>query len=221
MSFKDLANKAKHMMVEEDEASTTHKQEVKATISSAPLQSAVRYPIMPDSSGGMLGSPFVVPTAVIVDENVYKRLLERTNFDSTEVGKVIHRYFDALEDSGLDTSMRFKSAMSQASKLDGVTSDKILAAFDTLKLMLQANAEDFSKSAKANENKEIVTRQNRLQEIANQISRLEQERTQVTAELSSAQNDHSSTVQQFNLAAQRRSTEIDNQKMQFTALLQH
>src|SRR5580658_3651646 len=40
------------------------------------------------------GSPFSVPTAVVVDEKVYQNILCKTDFDKTSVGRAVHKYFD-------------------------------------------------------------------------------------------------------------------------------
>ena len=171
------------------------------------------------------GSPFTAAAVVVLDESVYQRVFAKTDFDQTDVAKAIHRYFDALPDV-LDTNTKFKTAMAQASKLDGVTADKVLAAFDGLKTKLQSEQDGFANAVGQQTQKEVSVRQQKLQDINDQIAKLTQsivdlqgQSNTVSAELVDVQNKIANAQQQFGLATQRRSSEIDQQKAQFAALL--
>lgn len=220
MSLKDLAKKAGHLAVaaglaEEDEAD---KQPAPQPPHQQPAHPAFNLTFEPQVHAAS-GLPFAVPAAVVLDEGVYQSVLAKTNFDDTPAGKAIHKYFDALDGSGLDTATRFKSAMKQAAALDGVTPDKVLAAFDDMEAALEDDAAGFDKVAQSVEAQQITSRQQKLQDIAEQAAALEQQRQQVGAELAEQQQSHANAVAQYGLARQRRASEIQQQKAQFAALL--
>lgn len=165
-------------------------------------------------------SPFSVPSAV-VDENVYQGLLKKTNFDETPVGKAIHKYYDALDGVIADQTQRFKAAIGQAQKLDGVTPDAVLAAFDGLTTTLGTAATQFQQIADNVESREITARQTKIQDLQTQVTNINAQIAQLSGELTEQQTKHANAVTQFGLASQRRATEIAQQKAQFTALLSH
>jgi len=74
-------------------------------------------------------------------KNSTKAFLAKTNFNTTTVGKAIIRYYDALEGVITDQNARFKAAINQAQKLDGVTPDQVLATFDQLQATLDTDAQ--------------------------------------------------------------------------------
>src|SRR5208337_2431355 len=97
MSIKDLIHQAKSLVVEEDE---TPKPAPHAT----PGVSHPAFNLPPVSAGAgtgaapaPIGSPFAVPNTTVLDEKVYQTVLNKTNFNTTTVGKAIIRYYDALE----------------------------------------------------------------------------------------------------------------------------
>lgn len=168
-------------------------------------------------------SPFAVPGSAVLDEAVYQRVLAKTDFNTTAVGKVIFSYFEGLE--GDDTS-RFKSAMKLAAKRDGITPDQVLAAFDSLKSALQTESTKFSQAVDGQNQREVVGRQQSLQTISDNITKLNQQitdqqaqHTKISAELADAQGKIANATTQMQLATQRRASEIDTQKSQFTGLL--
>ena len=189
------------------------------------LSASMAMSIATAASASAPGSPFTAAPVVVLDESVYQRVFAKTDFDQTDVAKSIHHYFDTLPDT-LDINAKFKIAMGQASKLDGITADKVLAAFDGLKTKLQAEQDGFANAVGDQNQKEVAGRQQKLQSINEQIAKLQQSITdlqtqsnQVSAELVDAQNKIANAQQQFGLATQRRSSEIDQQKAQFAALL--
>lgn len=171
-------------------------------------------------------SPFAVPGSTVLDEKVYQRVLGLTDFNASEVGQRVQRYYDALEEAGLDTATRLKTAVKQAAKLDGITPDQVLAAFDSLASRLQAESEKFARAVEAQTQKEITGRQQQLQAISDnvaqlqkQISDLQGQHTQVGAELTDAQGRIANAATQMQLATARRASEIEQQKAQFAGLL--
>jgi hypothetical protein len=162
-------------------------------------------------------SPFTVPGSGTLDEAVYERVKQKTDFDQTDVGRAVHKYYDDQPD---------KRALALAAKLDGLTADRILGAFDGLKTTLQQEGDRFAKTCDTQTRNEVTARQQQLQQINDQIAKLTQQigdlqtqHTQVSGELGEAQSKVSNAQTQFQLAASRRGQEIDQQKAQFAALL--
>jgi hypothetical protein len=175
-------------------------------------------------------APTAIPTygaaPVVVDEAVYQHIFEKTDFEQTSVMKAIHRYLDAMANLPLDNATKFKTAVTQAQQIDHITPDQILAAFDQLKATLQNETNEFQGHADDFNQKEVVARNQKLQTIADTILRKQQEiadlqtqHTQVSTELANAQNTAANAQTQFQLAVQRRSSEIEQQKAQFATLL--
>lgn len=174
----------------------------------------------------MGASPFLVPTTTVLDDVLYQRVLNQTNFDKTPVGQIVHKYFDALEDSGMDVNARFKTAIKQAAKLEGVASDKVLLAFEDMKAALQTENDKFTRVMNAQIKQEIEGRQTSLQQYSDQIAKLNQQivdlqnqHTKTSAELAEAQARIANAQTQMQLATTRRAQEIETQKAQFTGLL--
>ena len=171
-------------------------------------------------------SPFVVPNATTLDEAVYQRVLDKTNFDKTPVGQLIHKYFDALEDAGLDPTTRFRTAIKQAQRLEKITPDMVLSTFDDLTNALRRESDNFSHAVDGQTQKEVVGRQQQLQQIGDQITKLTQQitdlqgqHTEVSAELVDANTRIANAQTQMQLATNRRGQEIETQKASFAGLL--
>lgn len=163
-------------------------------------------------------SPFAVPSTVVLDDAVYQSVLKKTNFDDTPVGKAIHKYYDAL-DVIPDQTARFRAAIAQATKLDGITADAVLKTFDDLQAALDRDANGFAGVAATVEKNQITTRQDQIAAKQAQITQLNQEIATLSAELADQQATHSNAVTQYGLAQQKRTQEIAAQKSQFAALL--
>lgn len=225
MSLKDLANKAKHLVVEDDETTPTP--------AAAPVAAPVPHPAFnlnfnptptPTLGGAaapaLAGSnPFSVPGTTVLDEKVYQTVLAKTNFDSTPVGKTIHKYYDALEGVIADTTQRFKAAIGQAQKLDGITPDQILGTFDQLESALEADAQSFQRIADGVQANQITARQNKITSLQQQVEQINGQIAQLNTELADETARHSNAVTQYGLAEQRRQQEIAQQKAQFASLL--
>jgi hypothetical protein len=222
MSFKDLANKAKHLIVEDDETPKTLAPHANATVS-AP------YPAFNlGSMGAAVGvapatvsadSPFEVPNTVVLDEKVYQSVFAKTNFDTTSAGKVVHKYFNSLEGSAMSTDERLKTAMKQASTIDNISADQVLAAYDQMQSALEADAADFHKVADGVQANQITARQTKIAVKQQQVETINAEITQLQTELISEQNNYTHAVQQYGLAEQRRAQEIAGNKAHFAVLL--
>lgn len=173
-----------------------------------------------------MNSPFSIPSNIVPDEAMYQRILKATDFDQSAVGKAVHKYYDALPAS-LDNNTRFKAALAQAATLDKITSDQVLLAFDQLKQALADEGRKFGSAVANQTTKEVVGRQQNLDQINNQITQLtkqiadlQTQHTQISAELADATNKIANNQQQFTLASDRRGHELDQQKATFAALLQ-
>jgi hypothetical protein len=209
MSLKDLANKARHLVVEDEPVP------VKPAVSKASSVLTVTAP----SSALPTNYATILPTKATGSSTIYDSLKAKTDFAATEVGRVVMQYYNNLEGTGMDESMRYKTAITLASKQNGVTPQSILTAFDTMNQQLQKESDAFSQVAKLNEGKEIVTRQNRMTEIDDQIARLSQEKMTLSTDLMKAQMNHNDANQQFSLSLQKRGAEIAQQRAQFAAML--
>lgn len=228
MSLKDFGKKLHDTFVEDDGATAAKPAPVptKAPTSNFNFGTTAATGFPPPSTVPSPASPFAVPGTVVLDEAVYQRVFKLTDFDQTDVGKAVHKYYDALEGTGLDPNTRFKSALKQAGAIDGITADRVLATFDQLLSTLAAEGDKFGKIVEAQTQKEVVARQQHQQQISDQIAQLTQQiadlqaqHTQLSAELVDAQGKISNAQTQFGLASSRRSNEINQQKAQFAALL--
>jgi hypothetical protein len=212
----------KHVIIEDDDPKAESKpqthtdseaQTAPVALSSAPVQSSYQAGSQPMSEEV---------------EHVYQRILGKTNFESTQVAAVIHKYLDPLSAiPTLDERTRFKTAVVQARAQEGLTSEKILATFDGLKVALQNEQESFAASAEATKEREIADRQKKVQETTDAIARKQKEIAQlqtqlseVTTELVGAQGKIQRAESQFTIAVQRRALEIDQEKAKYLGLLQ-
>jgi hypothetical protein len=220
----DLGKGLKHLVVEDDGASTP------APVAHIPAPVAhpafnLPTPMTSFSTGGgaavaPAGSPFEIGTTPVLDEKTYKTVLGKTDFNNTPVGRIVHKYYDALEGVIPDTTQRFKAAIGQAQKIDNVTPDQILSTFDQMQAALDKDTQDFTTLVAAHDKNEITTRQTSITTKQQQVAQLNQEIAQLTAELASETARSSNATTQHGLAQQRRAQEIAQQKALFTSLLQ-
>jgi hypothetical protein len=174
--------------------------------------------------------PMAMPASGVDSEKAYQKILAKTNFDTTQVSAVIHKYLDplaAIPAATMSDSIKFKTAVLQAKAQEGLTEEKILATFDGLKIALQNEQEAFAASADATKAQELTNRQKKVQEINDaiaqkqqEIAQLQQRLTQVSTELVEAQGKIQRAESQFTIAAQRRALEIEQQKVHYVSLLQ-
>jgi hypothetical protein len=181
----------------------------------------------PAHSSGPSGAPAKAPLsaeAVIQptmtdNDEVYRRILAKTDFDSTEVGATIQKFLAPLQNLPMDAALRFKTALAQAKAINGLTEADFLATFDSLKATLQKEREAFSAKAQQFTEREINGRSARINEITSQINQLQQQLGQLSTELVEAQGKAARAQGQFSAASERRAGEIDQQKAQYAALL--
>jgi hypothetical protein len=228
MSLKDFANKAKHLVIEEDAppapvktppASVPHPAFNLGTGGAAAAPAPAFAPSV-FAAATPSASPFSVPSTAVLDEKVYASVLKKTNFDDTNVGKIVHKYYDGLEGVIADPSQRFRAAIGQAQKIDNITPAQILSTFDQLQAALDQDAQAFTNVAAAHDKAEIQTRQTSIAAKQQQVAQLNSEIAQLTAELTDETTRSGAAVQQHNLAQSRRQQEIAAQKAQIAALLQ-
>ena len=223
MSLKDLIKQAGSLVYEADETKTA--TPAKPTLSNVPhpafnLPSA---PAVPVSTGGFgaapAASPFAVPSTTVLNEKVYQSVLNKTNFNTTTVGKAIMKYYDALEGVIADQSQRFRAAVGQAQKLDNITPDQVLSTFDQMSAALEQDAQQFAAVAAQHDKAEIQTRQNSIASKQQQVTQLNAEIAQLTTELADETSRSTEATTQHNMAHDRRAQEIAGQKAQVASLL--
>ncbi len=156
------------------------------------------------------------------DDEVYRKILSRTDFEGTDAAATIHKFLEplkAIPDSVMPPNVKFKTAVLQAKAQAGLTEDAILATFDTLKAKLQQEHDAFDAKAQQFAASELTGRQDRISQITAQIGQLQQELAQLSSELMEAQGKSTHAQSQFVAAVQRRGSEIEQQKAQYAALL--
>ena len=149
-------------------------------------------------------------------------ILSKTDFEGTGKAATIHKFLEplkAIPDSVMSPNVKFRTAVLQAKAQAGLTEDSILAVFDALKARLAQEQDAFGANAQQFAAREVTGRQERIGQITAQITQLQQELAQLSSELVEAQGKSSHAQSQFLAAVQRRSSEIEQQKAQYAALL--
>ena len=164
-----------------------------------------------------------IDAGVVPDnDEAYRKLLSKTDFEGTDVAATIHKFLEplkAIPDTAMPPNIKFKTAVLQAQAQAGLTQDGILAVFDTLKARLQQEEDAFNAKAQQFTAREITGRQDQIGKISTQITQLQQQLAQLSGELVEAQGKSAHVQSQFAAAAQRRGGEIEQQKAQYAALL--
>lgn len=209
MSHKDgFMDSLKHMVFEDEPEA-----EKKAAHSATPSAAA--------AAPAPISTPAVhvsIPSVADNDET-YARLLAKTDFDATEIGATIQKFLAPLANLPMDANLKFKTAVAQAKAINGLSEDKILATFDSLKVALHKEQDAFATKAQQFAEREVNGRSARINEITSQIKQMQQELGQLSTELVEAQGKAARAQGQFTAALERRSSEIEQQKAQFAALL--
>ena len=211
----NILDAVKHAVFEEEPESPPK------PATAVPVQSTPAHPVVPSSPAQAVSSPIESGT-VPDDDQVYKKLLAKTDFEGTDVAATIHKFLDPLKviaDSVMPPNVKFKTAVLQASAQAGLNEAAILGAFDRLKAQLQQEQDTFEEKARQFAGREVSSRQDRIAQITSQISQLQQELAGLSGELVEAQGKASRAQSQFNAAAQRRAIEIEQQKAQYASLL--
>jgi hypothetical protein len=162
--------------------------------------------------------------AGVVPDNgeVYQRLLAKTDFEGTDVAGIIRKFLEPLKvisDTVMPANVKFKTAVLQAKAQAGLSEDSILGTFDTLKAKLQQEQDAFNAKAQQYVENEVTGRQEHITQITAQITQLQQELGRLSGELVEAQGKSTHVQSQFMAAAQRRGSEIEEQKAHYTQLL--
>jgi len=231
-----LFDSLKHMAFE-DEPEKAETPEKPATIGTPPAAQtfgaaghtfapAAAVPTFePEAASASSPAAYSLPIdAGVVPDNdeAYRKLLSKTDFEGTDVAATIHKFLEplkAIPDSAMPPNIKFKKAVLQAQAQAGLTQDGILAVFDTLKARLQQEEDAFNAKAQQFTAREITGRQDRISQITAQITQLQQQLAQLSGELVEAQGKSAHVQSQFAAAAQRRGGEIEQQKAQYAALL--
>jgi predicted nucleic acid-binding Zn-ribbon protein len=214
----------KHVIIEDDDPKAEAKPQAHPQ---TPAETASPTAVPVAASPASYPAMSVQPMSEEV-EHVYQKILAKTNFESTQIAATIHKYLDPLSAvPSLDERTRFKTAVVQAKAQEGLTQEKILAAFDGLKVALQNEQESFAASAEATKQREINDRQKHVQEVTDaiaqkqkEIAQLQQRLSEMTTDLVGAQGKIQRAESQFTIAAQRRALEIDQEKAKYLSLLQ-
>ena len=228
-----LIDSLKHMAFE-DEPEKAEKPDTTATPAAsqtfgtaahtfAPAAPAETFAPMESSAPPAAAYSLPIDTGVVPDnDEAYRKLLSKTDFEGTDVAATIHKFLEplkAIPDTVMPPNIKFKTAVLQAKAQAGLTEDSILAVFDTLKARLQQELDAFNAKAQQFVAREITGRQDRIGQISTQITQLQQQLAQLSGELVDAQGKSTHVQSQFAAAAQRRSSEIEQQKSQYAALL--
>lgn len=208
----------KHAVFEEEPETPSQPGAATTTSGSA-------HPVTPPTAQASSVSASALPIAagaVPDDDQVYKKLLAKTDFEGSDVAVTIHKFLDPLKviaDSVMPPNVKFRTAVLQASAQAGLNEAAILGAFDRLKAQLQQEQDAFEEKARQFASREVSSRQDRIAQISTQISQLQQELAGLSGELVDAQGKATRAQSQFNAAVQRRAIEIEQQKAQYAALL--
>jgi len=198
----------KHLAFEDEpEAKTTEREEgrsvtVPGTAAAAPVN--------------------VIAAPVADNDQAYQRLLAKTDFERSDVAATIQKFLQplsAISDTIMPPNVKFRTAVLQAKAQAGLTEDSILATFDSLKAALQQEQQKFEAKAQDFSAREIAAREQRISQVSSQITQLQQELSQLSTELVDAQGKSARAQAQFTGAVQRRTSELEQQKAQYAALL--
>lgn len=221
---KGLLDALKHMAFEDEpETATPHAPSAPpASIAAPPASAPASAPqSFAYSTPATYSSP--IDMGVVPDnDELYQKLLAKTDFEGTDVAAAIHKYLEplkAIPDSAMPPNIKFKTAVLQAKAQSGITEDAILGAFDTLSARLQQEHDAFADKAKQFVAREINGRQDHISQITTQITQLQQQLVQLSNDLLDAQGKSTHAQSQFTAAVQRRAGEIEQQKAQYAAML--
>jgi hypothetical protein len=180
---------------------------------------SMSFPITQPNIGGVLMTPTASTSISSNGDEVYQKVFAKTDFDQTEIGQAVRKYLDPLVPVIADESTRIKVAVTQSMAQHGFTLDRVLAVFDELSAGLQGHVTSFAAKQEQFVASEITAREAEINDINTKIAELQQRMTQVVTELSEARSKHAQRGSLFSSAVQRRTTEIEQQKTRFAALL--
>jgi septal ring factor EnvC (AmiA/AmiB activator) len=216
MSQKDgFIDSLKHMVFEDEPGTAKPAQMPHAAAPQAPEI----HSVMSSAAVQSFAQPSFADDNVGDNNEVYQRLLAKTDFTSTEIGATVQKFLAPLENLPMDAALKFKTAVAQAKAQNGLNEADILSIFDELRSALRQEQEGFNTKAKQFAAREITGRQDRITQITSQITQLQQDLAQLTTQVVEAQAKAARAQGQFAAAIERRTSEIEQQKAQYSALL--
>jgi len=141
----------------------------------------------------------------------YATLKAKTSFDTTNAGMILKKYLDPLLSLPLEDKMKVKTAQAQAQAIEGLTVDKILTSFDTLKTVLSDESRHFEQMV-ASKSSDIAARQVKIDELTKQLNDLRGEQAGAQEKVVRAESD-------FQHAVQVRMTELDQERNRYEGFL--
>jgi multidrug resistance efflux pump len=153
------------------------------------------------------------------DDDVYRALLEKTSFEVTGAGRAVARYLGAMDALPLDGSVKLRTAIAQARRLDGLTDDALLASFGAMKGALEAEQRSFHEASARFKAGEIDDREGRMRALTTEIDDRQAQLARLTAELAQARASMARTTARFTTAADRREGEIAQEQARLAAVL--
>ena len=206
----------------EDEPAPPEKHTPAAPAFTSPLAPPVAAPPVASVPSPVSFSAPIDAGVVPDSDSVYKTLLAKTDFEATSTAGTIHKFLDplkAIPDSVMPSNIKFRTAEIQATAQAGLTEDGILGTFDTLRTKLQQERDAFAGKSQQFAAREVAGRQDQIQKVSQQIMDLQQELARLSNELVDAQGKASHAQSQFEAAAQRRASELEQQKALYASLL--
>jgi hypothetical protein len=167
----------------------------RAALSATPTYEAAQHAVILEKPSGAM----------------YDRLKAKTDFDQTPIGKLLQEYLEPLASLPGDEGMKFKAAVLQAGKHGGLDPASILAAFDDLKATLEQEQRKFTQSSQAFDAHIDANKQN--------LAQLQQEITDLSKQITDESGRSASGKQEFSLAFQQRTNELEQQRARYAALL--
>jgi hypothetical protein len=153
------------------------------------------------------------------DDGIYRALVEKTSFEATDAGRLVGRYLGAMDALPLEASLKLKTAIAQARRLDGLTDETLLASFDAMRGALAVEQRSFLEASARFKAGEIDDREGRMRALTTEIDDRQAQLARLTAELAQARASVARTTAQFNTAADRREHEIAQEHARFAAVL--
>jgi hypothetical protein len=170
----------------------------------APVVSAPTHPSTPRPLPSQAPVPYVAQTDTPTNGSLYKKLLSRTDFDSTPTGVTINKYLAPFASLPMPEAMKLKAAVAQASAQEkGITSQGILAVFDDLKNSLQTEAQKFNTNIDSLTDSEVTHRASKISDIDKQIAALQQQKMDEQNSMFTSPRSFASMATQTTLALDR------------------
>jgi hypothetical protein len=172
----------------------------------------------PPAAAPAVNAPEAIPVPA-PDDGIYRALLEKTSFDATETGRLVGKYLGAMDALPLEASLKLRTAIAQARRIDGVQEDALLASFDAMKRALEVEQRSFEEASARFKAGEIDDREGRLRALTTEIDDRQAQLARLTAELAQARASMARTTARFTTAADRRDQEIAQERDRFAAVL--